>query len=53
MKELYIAPEMKILCFAPLKSIASNTNDELKTSIVEDSDTKFWEENIGGGDGNL
>ena len=50
MKELYIAPELEILHFAPMQSIANGKNDDF--SIAEDN--KYWEDPITpGGDGNL
>lgn len=57
MKELYIAPELEILCFAPMEGIASFTpvlgEIALKSSksglpISEIGDDDYYEDEIGG-----
>ena len=57
MKELYIAPELEILCFAPMEGIASFTpvlgEITLKSSksglpISEIGDDDYYEETLGG-----
>ena len=38
MKELYIAPVLDIVCFAPMERLA-NQNEEIKTTLLMDIST--------------
>ena len=44
MKEWYSAPELNVLCFAPVERLANN-EEELKTDLVLDITTYGGQEN--------